>query len=406
MPTPLNRRTRRDSDLRELSPAIFFRSIFPELADRNGLLVAEAMTELGAHPLTFVVEDETWTIQRADETIAARRGTTEGALALRLTAKQFSDCVQNQMSLNGMMVARMLHFAGDELWQVSLWDSLLLTLLDGWPTVVPELEFLGRDGLPLDLGQTFAPDADPAEIAHFLRETGYLHLRGWLDPADMATICEDMDRALPSYHEGDGASWWATLATGERVCVRMQQFDKHSPTTHRLLNGDIWEKLRATIAGDDPVIVPPGHARHIEALYKPVGVVSGPSDLSFHRDCHLGRHMYECSHLTIGIALTPTSIENGLLQVIAGSHRVALPVEIAKTAPYLPLIEVEMQPGDISVHLSCTLHASTPPLRAPRRVIYTPFTLAGIEKLHGEELGNLREQVAEIERREHEAANG
>jgi hypothetical protein len=36
--------------------------------------------------------------------------------------------------------------------------------------------------------------------------------------------------------------------------------------------------------------------------------------------------------------------------------------------------------------------------------MYTALTLAGIEKLHGEELGNLREQVPEIERREHEAS--
>lgn len=108
--------------------------------------------------------------------------------------------------------------------------------------------------------------------------------------------------------------------------------------------------------------------------------------------------------MTVGVALTPTSKDNGLLQVIAGSHRVALPVEIAKTVPYLPLIAIEMQAGDVSVHLSCTLHASTAPVHLPQRVMYTALTLAKIEKLHGEELGNLREQVSDIERREHAAS--
>jgi hypothetical protein len=34
--------------------------------------------------------------------------------------------------------------------------------------------------------------------------------------------------------------------------------------------------------------------------------VSRPSDADFHRDCHLGRHAYVCSGMTVGIALTPT----------------------------------------------------------------------------------------------------
>jgi hypothetical protein len=378
----------------------FFRDHFPRLAERNGQLVAEAMVRLNALPLACEVEGESWSIIRDGETIAATRGIAPDAFRLALTAEQFSDCMQNLMSLNGMMTARQLKFADDELRMVSLWDSLILTLLDGWPTVGTDLDFVDRYGRPLDLGQSFSPDADPDDIAHFLREAGYLHLRGWFDPADMAAISADMDRAVGIYHEGDGSSWWAKLGNGERVCVRMQKFEEHSPTADRLLNGERWEKLRRAVAANDPVITPPAKTRLIEALYKPVGVVSGPSDLSFHRDCHLGRHMYECSHITIGMAVTGTSRENGLLQVIAGSHRVALPVEIAKTEPYLPVVEIETEPGDITVHLSCSLHASTPPQLTPRRVMYTAFALAGTARLHGEKLGNLREQVSDIARRE------
>ena len=45
---------------------------------------------------------------------------------------------------------------------------------------------------------------------------GFLHLRGWLDPADMATIADDIDRAVPTYSKGDGRSWWATTNDGCR----------------------------------------------------------------------------------------------------------------------------------------------------------------------------------------------
>lgn len=404
MPIKLDRRSRHDADRRPLVPTAFFDEDFPRLAAANGGLVAEAMRTLDARPLTIRVEDAAWTIARAGDAVVAHEGSAPDALVVALSPQHFSDWAQNQISFNGLMTARALHCAQDDVYQLSLWDSLWLTLLDGWPTVAPALSFLDRRGEPLDLMQSFAPDDDPADIAHFLREAGYLHLRGWLDRSDMAAICEDMDRAMPLYAEGDGKSWWATLEDGSRRCVRQQEFVAHSPTTARILSSARWRRLHATLAQGDPLILPPVEGRVIEALVKPLGVVAGPSDLPFHRDCHLGRHLYECSHLSIGIALTPTSRENGLLQVIAGSHRVAMPVEIAKTRPYLPLIELATGPGDLTVHLSCTLHASTAPRHAERRVMYAPMTLAGIERPGSEELGALRERVSDILRDEHEKA--
>ena len=230
-----------------------------------------------------------------------------------------------------------------------------------------------------------------------MREAGYLHLRGWVDPGDMPAIIADMDRSLPGYVEGDGKSWWATVRGGDRVCVRLQEFVEHSPTTARILSSERWDHLRRTIAGDDELVQSPVEGRIIEALLKPVGVVSGPSDVTFHRDCHLGRHIYGCSGTTIGIALTPTSAENGQLQVIAGSHRVMVPVEVAKTTPYLPRIGLPTEPGDLTVHLSCTLHEATPPVISERRVMYTGFSLPPSGDGSGSaELEKLREQVTDL----------
>jgi hypothetical protein len=223
----------------------------------------------------------------------------------------------------------------------------------------------------------------------------------------MEAISADMDRVLPRYVEGDGRSWWAALDDGSRRCVRLQEFVQHSPTTARILSGDMWETLRRAVAGSADLERPPVEGRIIEALVKPVNVVSGPSDLSFHRDCHLGRHAYSCSSLTVGIALTPTSRENGLLRVIAGSHRVAIPVEIAKARPYLPLVELPTEPGDLTVHLSCTLHESLAPKLAERRVMYTNFTLAprpGAEASGSAALNSLRERVTEIARGAHQGS--
>ena len=62
------------------------------------------------------------------------------------------------------------------------------------------IDFHDRDGAPLDLHRSFGPDDDDADIAHFLAEAGFLHLRGWFDPDAMAEISADMDGALPDLH--------------------------------------------------------------------------------------------------------------------------------------------------------------------------------------------------------------
>jgi hypothetical protein len=259
---------------------------------------------------------------------------------------------------------------------VSAWDALWLALLEGWPVIDDDLEFLDQNGDPLDLGQTFTRDDEPAEIAHFLREAGYLHLRGWLDPGDMAAIADEIDRALPHYTEDDGQSWWAELDDGTRRCVRLQRFLPHSPTTAKVLSSDRWQQLRTTLAATDELVQARPDDHVVEALVKPTGVVRGISDVNFHRDCHLGGHPYNCSGVDIGIAVTGSDETTGRLQVVAGSHRVAIPVHIALRDPYLPVVSVLTKPGDLTVHLSCTLHESTPPVSRERKVMYTPFKLA------------------------------
>jgi len=384
-----------------VSPSEFFGEPFARLARRHGALVAEAMDGLAAKPLTVEVGSGAWTIARDGDGIVVTTNRADDAAIVTLTDEQFSLWAQQQMSFNGMVVARSLATRNASSRDVSIWDSLSLTLLEGWPTVSDHVSFLDRAGQPLDLHRSFTPDDDPAEVAHFLAEAGYLHLEGWADPADMSTIAADIDRAVPHYEPTDGKSWWATLQDGSLVCVRLQEFLGHSPTTVDLLSSERWDQLRRTIGGEVDLVQAPVEGRCIEALIKPVGVASGPSDLTFHRDCHLGRHAYGCSSMTVGVSVTGSDSSNGQLRVVAGSHRVALPVEIAKSDPYLPVVAFTTEPGDLTVHLSCTLHEATPPVHAPRKVMYTGFHLPSLPDsgpARSQHLSELRERVHVIHR--------
>ena len=376
MAVDLDRRTRNLAEVTPLTLDGLRHDVLPHLIARNGPLVAAAMTRLGVPPLSVEVDGDAVTLVVENATLAIRDGAAAGALHVVFDEAQLTQWGHLQRGLNGMAVFGELNRLVGTDDDVSAWDALWLALLEGWPVIDDDLQFLDRRGDPLDLGQSFTRDDDPAEIAHFLREAGYLHLRGWLDPVDMAAIADEIDRAVPCYTEDDGRSWWAELEDGTRRCVRLQQFLPHSPTTAKVLESERWEQLRTTLAAADELVQARPGEHVVEALVKPPGVVRGISDVNFHRDCHIGGHPYNCSGVDIGIAVTGSDETTGRLQVVAGSHRVAIPVHIALSDPYLPVVSVWTEPGDLTVHLSCTLHESTPPVTRARKVMYTPFKLA------------------------------
>jgi hypothetical protein len=378
MAFPLDRRTRRNADIRAVTPGPFFAEDLPALVDRHGPLVSAAAAVLDAPPLGVRVGDDSWTIDTGPAGVTVRPGVGPGAVVLRLSPEQFSDWAQDVRSLHSFAVARDLRSTGASQRDISVWDSLWRCLLDGWP-VVGDIDFLDREGQPLDFDRVFTPDDDPVDVAHFVREAGFVHLRGFVSPRAAAAISHEVDAALPSYTEGDGRSWWAELGDGTRRCVRMQEFVDHSPAMREVLESDGWAALLAAVAGDDEIVQGRPGKRVTEALVKPVGVVAGASDLSFHRDCHLGRHAYGCSGVDVGLTVTPSGRGNGRLGVVAGSHRLAIPVDVATSDPYLPIVGITTEAGDCTVHLSCTLHESTAPVVAPRKVLYTPYKLAPLD---------------------------
>jgi hypothetical protein len=393
----IDRRTRSDAAITSVRDDEFFAEQFPALVERHGELAGAGLRALGGRPLTLEAPQGVWTLAAPDGTLAVRTGPVDGAVVIELDATQFSDWSQQLRTFNAMSVAHevRMHHGSDR--QLQIWDAVWVALLEGWPAVTSDLDFRDRGGDPLDLDRVFTPDDDPTDTAHFLREAGYLHLRDWLDPSAMATIADDIDRALPSYAEGDGRSWWAGLADGSRRCVRLQHFVEHSPTTAELLASDRWDTLRRVLAGDDDLVQAPIEGNCIEALVKPLGVVEGISDVPWHRDCNFGRHAYGCSSTTIGISVTAANATSGQLRVVAGSHRVAMPPLFASDESYLPVVPVPTETGDLTVHLSCTLHEAMPPLERERKVMYTGFGL----RPHADARPDAKADLASLRERAH-----
>jgi hypothetical protein len=61
--------------------------------------------------------------------------------------------------------------------------------------------------------------------------------------------------------------------------------------------------------------------------------------------------------------------------VIAGSHRALVWSGIRQPDLDLPDIPLPTETGDITIHLSCTMHMAQPPVERERRVMYSGFSL-------------------------------
>ncbi len=69
------------------------------------------------------------------------------------------------------------------------------------------------------------------------------------------------------------------------------------------------------------------------------------------------------------------------------------PAPVLQPGLDLPVVDLATRTGDITVHLSCTLHMAQPPVATPRRVMYTSF---GLPSLAPEAAAEARQRIGAI----------
>ena len=366
-------RTRTDGEPAAFAPGKFFSDQLPAALEANHELVIPGAGLLGLRPITIESGGDAWSLSWDSDRVVVQTGLTPGAARVRFKDDQLAGLVCDQFTPVTFMVSGALDMPEGNIGHLLDWWLVLRGALDSRTLHTPgAVSFVDPRGEPLDLHRTFGPDDPVDEMSWFLHEAGYLHITGMFGEKEMARIAGEMDLARPSYEEGDGRSWWATTGDGKRRVVRMQAFDERSEGAAELLQNERFLSIGA-ITGDGHV-----HAglenNRIEALVKPIGVVEGISDVPWHKDCSLGRHSYECCSLTVGVSVTGADSDSGQLRVTAGSHRALLwPSLIGPGCHDLPEIDLPTRTGDITAHLSCTLHMSQPPTKRERRVMYSGF---------------------------------
>lgn len=369
-------RTRSDAELESIETASFFATTLPAALRRvaeHGLPETQRplrplLLEVGGTPWSLLLVDGCPVVEPGPAALAADRHAH-----VRLTTEQLQDLAIDLVTPIGLLTSNTLDQPVGQIGHLLDWWLVLRAGLDHDVLVSPH-----QVVLPEQLDRHFTLADDPAEIRSFLEQTGFAHLRGVFTADEMAQVSADMDRAAPTYTQGDGNSWWSGLADGTDRLVRMQGFEHHSPTASALLEDDRFLAL-GRIPGCDHQFGGFADSK-LEALFKPIGVVSGISDIPWHKDCSLGRHSYECCRITVGISVTGAGPTTGQLRVIAGSHRARIwPSLLDVTTLGLPDLPLATETGDVTLHLSCTLHMAQPPTTAERRVLYTSFILPPVD---------------------------
>jgi len=371
----VDRRTRFEGDTVRLDPSTFVAEQVPSLLDLRGDAAGEGAVRLGLVPLTLDVEGEQLTFTVDDRSRLDVRPGGDDALVVALDQDAFSDLVQDVASTFGVQMTGRAQVTQGTLDAFVEWEPVLRCLLDGRPVYEPgTVEFRDRAGEPLDLARSFTVDDAPEDVAQFLAEAGYVHIERMFSEAEMAAVSAELDAAGAQAERDDGASWWARTEAGEWYPSRILGFNQKSEVLRGLLHTDRFAAI-GHLTDDRFDQRNPHVGDSAEGLVKKVGVVEGISDVSWHKDCSMGGHSRRCCGLTVGISVTGAGRDNGELGAVAGSHRTNV-APLGVIGLDLPRVPLPTRTGDITVHCSCTLHMSRPPVSSERRVVYTGFNLA------------------------------
>jgi Phytanoyl-CoA dioxygenase (PhyH) len=372
--TTVDFRTRADGEVLSLDPRTFVDDQVADLLDSRGAEAGRSSLRLGLLPLSLDIDGEQFTFVPSDGALTVRHGVGESLVAA-LDPLALSELVNDAVSTFGLVMSGRADIRVGSIDAFVAWEPVLRCLFDDRAVYQPgTIGFHDRNGAPLELRRSFTLDSDPDEMGHFLSEAGFLHIEHVFSGAEMAAVSRDLDDAIAAAGRDDGASWWAQTQAGEWYPARILGFNQKSPALRTLLHSERFAAI-GTLTDDRFQQRNPEVGDSAEGLLKKVQVIEGISDVSWHKDCAMGGHSRHCCGLTVGLSVTGAGRDNGELGVVPGSHRANI-VPLGVEGLDLPRLPLPTRTGDVTVHCSCTLHMSRPPVSAERRVVYTGFGLA------------------------------
>ncbi|MBJ20075.1 MAG: hypothetical protein CL933_11745 [Deltaproteobacteria bacterium] len=364
----------------------FHRETLPRQAKSRSALVAADLA--GVEPIAFVCRDVCGDLANEKSTVGSaytyaatasgveiREGTEGAGMIAEIGELDFSDFVNEIHTASGLASAGKLEFLRGGLDRLQRWEPALRSLYAGRPIWTAQAAETLRDdsGAALDLGLSFTLEDSDEDLRAFLSTAGFVHIRGVFDESQTRELGVEIDRVRDALEPGQGDCWWSTTQTGEQVVSRINYLDRWSETIKKMAWDPRTQRL-GRLLGD--------HFRVCDdrldgpmCFLKNSNIAQGLGDLGWHKDDGLGGHPVMCPFLQVGIQLDRADPENGQLWVLAGSHRYSNHPMSWGDEEGQPVVRIETEPGDVTVHNGDLFHTTPPPTGddAGRRVLYYKF---------------------------------
>ncbi len=352
----------------------FHRDELPRLVEQHRELVVDDLRD--AQSLAFCVDDgSAFTWIAADDGVCVVEGADKASTRVELSEDCFSEFVNELLTASGATRTGRARVTRGSLAGWQRWEPAIQSLCSGRSIYGPAVwdALVDHDGTPLDLLRSFTVDDDETTMRAFLRATGFLHVKAVFSTDEIARYSDAVEHGRSLTTPGDPYSWWSINADGNEVVTRINYLGRHSSVIDEL-NFDPRLAHYAGLAGpalrvcndrlDGPMV-----------FVKHSNVVKGNGDLGWHVDDGIGGHPVMCPLIQAGIQLDHASATNGQLLLLAGSHRCTKHWYEWGEEGGLPVVALETEPGDLTIHFGDAMHTTPPPTAdgAGRRALYFKF---------------------------------
>lgn len=298
----------------------------------------------------------------------------EASLVIELSQDSWTNYFYELRSRFGLLYSQVIRFVRGNFALWDAWEPALRCLYSGTPIFDPTLSLRDLDGSALDIGKSFNRDDNPRLITHMLRTAGYAHVRGVFSADEIQRWSDEVDRLRDQSVEGTRFSRWASDAKGEKKVWDLQYMALQSPMMRDLDDHPMVKYLTGLAEEDVVPSVDRDNGTHA-ILREFTGATDVGSNymLDWHRDCGIGGCPICCPRVHVGIQLDAANPDSSQLFFLAGSAGRMAHDRFPETEwGDKPIVTFETEPGDVTLHLGCMLHAAPKATgKNRRRTIYT-----------------------------------
>jgi Phytanoyl-CoA dioxygenase (PhyH) len=344
----------------------FHRETIPDLVRANGPLTGLACDGATSSIAFRLPDGRAWTYGVSEHGVQVMPGDKDARTIVALSEPDWCDFVNEARTCFGLLYAGLVSFPRGDFEAFDHWEPVLRALFDARPPYDPDK----LDGL--DLTRSFLLD-ETVDAAEFLGRAGFVHIRSVFAEAEVAAVRAEVEGIRVAARPTDGRTWWAKDSSGADVCCRLI----YTTLSSEVLAHFVDDKRLGLLAALGGVEVQPAPDRldGVSVVLKSPSIVEGLSDLPWHRDCGLGGHPVMCPTVLLGIQLDAANAGSGQLRYLAGSH-VTTGSPPAPSDESMPIVGIDAEPGDVTIHFGHVLHVAPPPESrgAGRRTMYVSYS--------------------------------